>query len=179
MKKGWIIVMAVLASYSTQAQFEIPPYPMEITCEVGFTSELDPPPIYSNCHDTNVNVEVAEEMVSGGGCAGKMMITYFFKDTCENEATAQVFVTLKDTQGHPQRHARTRVLRTAGRYPTKTWRASSLCRYHGCLRQFRPGLSRKILRETSGRYSHPHLDLHRCLRQHCHTHAAHPIAVLR
>lgn len=98
MKRGWIVAMTVLGSYSAQAQFEIPPYPMEITCEVGFTAELDPPPVYSNCHDTNVNVEVSEEMVSGGDCAGKIMLTYFYKDLCENEATAQVFVTLKDTQ---------------------------------------------------------------------------------
>lgn len=78
-------------------QLVIPKYTMEINCEVGFTSELEPPPVYSNCEDTNVSLEVSEEYVSGGGCAGKMIITYNYKDACENEAIAQVFVTLKDT----------------------------------------------------------------------------------
>ncbi len=79
-------------------QISIPPYPMEITCEAGFTSELDPPAAFTSCEDVNVTVDYSEEPVSGGGCAGMVILTYTYRDQCENVTTAQVMVKLKDTQ---------------------------------------------------------------------------------
>jgi hypothetical protein len=89
-----MLFLGVIAS----AQITFPPYPREITCEAGYTMELDPPAAYTTCDNAEVELTMDEEYVSGGGCAGKMIITYTYLDSCGQAGVAQVFVTLKDTQ---------------------------------------------------------------------------------
>lgn len=98
MKQIIFLSALMFLGLTVHGQISIPPYPMEITCEAGFTSELDPPAAFTTCENVEVTVDVEEALASGGGCAGKMIITYTYHDTCDNVATAQLFVTLKDTQ---------------------------------------------------------------------------------
>jgi len=97
-KKLLFSVFLSIGSVVSIAQITVLPYPIEITCEAGYTSELEPPTATTSCEDVNVTVDIQEEPVSGGECAGKLMISYIYLDNCQNTATAQVFVTLKDTQ---------------------------------------------------------------------------------
>ncbi len=98
MKNGIILAIGLLMQLVVNGQISIVDHPKEIVCEVGYTAELEPPQAFSNCENDTVFVEINEAMVSGGGCAGKMIITYDYEDYCHNKALTQVFVTLKDTE---------------------------------------------------------------------------------
>lgn len=95
-----ILLLSVFTLFvsAMQAQITITSYPMEISCEAGYTHELEPPPVFTNCEEQEVEVEITEERVSGGGCAGRVLITYTYTDKCDNTATAEVFVTLTDSE---------------------------------------------------------------------------------
>lgn len=98
MKRVFTTLVMLFFGGMAMSQITIPPYPREITCEAGYTMELDPPAAYTTCDNPEVELDIDEEYVSGGGCAGKMIITYTYLDSCGQAAVAQVFVTLKDTQ---------------------------------------------------------------------------------
>lgn len=97
-KKVFSAFLMVMLSGFLMAQIEIVEYPREITCETGFTYEIEAPKATSNCAMDTIYVEIQEDTISGGGCAGKIVITFLYEDNCKNYATAQIYVTLKDTQ---------------------------------------------------------------------------------
>jgi hypothetical protein len=76
-------------------------YPREISCEIGFTSELPLPKVKSTC-SAQIHTTQNEEMVSGG-CVGTMIRKYIFADDCKNTLEVEQIIHLKDTEP-PQLH---------------------------------------------------------------------------
>jgi hypothetical protein len=94
--KGIITTTLLLFGLSTFAQIEVEEYERKLSSEVSLVGELAFPQAFSKCGD--VTTSVSEQLFSGG-CPGNLVQTFTFSDECGNTATAERYISLRDS--HP------------------------------------------------------------------------------
>lgn len=92
--KGIITTTLLLFCLSSFAQIEVEEYERKLSSEVSLVGELDFPVAFSKCGE--VTTSVTEQLFSGG-CPGNLVQTFTFSDDCGNSATAERYISLRDS----------------------------------------------------------------------------------
>jgi hypothetical protein len=90
-----VLSLFLFAPIVFQAQIQVDDYPREIVADLEEVATLPQVKATSACGE--VNVSVSDQMFSGG-CMGKLVRTYTFNDDCGNKATAEQYISLKDSE---------------------------------------------------------------------------------
>lgn len=77
------------------AQIEVEDYPRQLKADVDMVDQFDTVKATSPCGE--VQFKITEQIFSGG-CLGTLVRTYTFTDECGNEAHAEQYIGLQDSQ---------------------------------------------------------------------------------
>lgn len=85
----------LLAPLFGASQITVEEYPRQLKADIDTVDQFDAVKATSTCGE--VSFEISEQMFSGG-CLGTLVRTYAFTDDCGNEAWAEQYINLQDSQ---------------------------------------------------------------------------------
>lgn len=94
--KGIITVISVVFYLGSFAQIEVVEYDKKLTSEVSLAHDIPFPTANSSCGLVTISVS---EQIFSGGCPGNLVQTFTFSDGCGNSATAERYISLRDSFG--------------------------------------------------------------------------------
>jgi hypothetical protein len=95
MKKSAIAVLLLFFTISAFSQINVDEYERKAKANIDNLDEISAVNATSECGE--VKVEIEDKQFSGG-CLGTLVRTYKFTDDCGNEAKAEKYISLMDTE---------------------------------------------------------------------------------
>ena len=95
MKKSAIAIVLLFIGFTAFSQITVEDYERKAKANVNNLDEIKSVSATSECGE--VKVEVEDKQFSGG-CIGTLVRTYKFTDDCGNEAKAEKYISLLDTE---------------------------------------------------------------------------------
>lgn len=77
------------------SQIEVEEYPRQLKADVDVVDQFDAVKATSSCGEVTSTIS---EQIFSGGCLGTLVRTYTFTDECGNEARAEQYIGLQDSQ---------------------------------------------------------------------------------